>query len=110
MLVPSTFTGWYRKMMMNAEIARKMMRSRTQTPIPAPSRTEVVVTGTQAASVGGVGAPASPAELGSVNVPGMRSLLYTEPVFAAAGCIAGGLKSNNAHLRSLPRLFSRRLQ
>src|ERR1700687_708523 len=75
-------------MMMKAEIAREMMRSRTQTPIPAPRRTEVVVTGTQAASVGGVGAPASPAELGSVNVPGMRSLLYTEPVSVAAGCIA----------------------
>ncbi len=32
MLVPSTFTGWYRKMMMNAEIASEMTRSRTQTP------------------------------------------------------------------------------
>src|SRR5579864_1355578 len=31
MLVPSTFTGWYRKMMMNAEIASEMMRSRSHT-------------------------------------------------------------------------------
>src|SRR4029077_15051086 len=31
MLVPSTFTGWYRKTMMKAEIASEMMRSRTQT-------------------------------------------------------------------------------
>src|ERR1700730_17129876 len=106
MLVPSTFTGWYRKMMMKAEIAREMTRSRTQTPIPAPRRTGVVVTGTQTALIGGVGAPASPAEPGSVNVPGMRSLLYTEPVVVAAGYIARGLNSNNADLRPLPRLFS----
>jgi len=32
MLVPSTFTGWYKKMMMNAEMAREMTRSRSQTP------------------------------------------------------------------------------
>src|SRR5579864_6096849 len=31
MLVPSTFTGWYRKMIMNAEIASEMMRSRSHT-------------------------------------------------------------------------------
>src|SRR5437588_11733459 len=31
MLVPSTFTGWYRKMMMKAEIANEMTRSRNQT-------------------------------------------------------------------------------
>src|ERR1700687_2891006 len=93
-------------MMMKAEIAREMMRSRTQTPIPAPRRTGVVVTGTQAALVGGVGTPASSAESGSVKVPGMRSLLYTEPVFVTAGCIARGLKSNNADLRSLPRLLA----
>src|ERR1700687_3224361 len=97
-------------MMMKAEIAREMIRSRTQTPIPAPRRTGGGVTATQTRLVRGGGAPASPAELGSVNVPGMRSLLYTEPVFVAAGCIARGLKSHNTHLRSLPRLFSRGLQ
>jgi len=32
MLVPSTFTGWYKKMMMNAEMAREMTRSRSQHP------------------------------------------------------------------------------
>ena len=42
MLVPSTFTGWYRKMMMKAEIASEMIRSRTQTPIPVPRRTAAV--------------------------------------------------------------------
>src|SRR5450755_3213721 len=31
MLVPSTFTGWYRKIIMNAEIASEMKRSRSQT-------------------------------------------------------------------------------
>ena len=31
MLVPSTFTGWYRKIMMKAEIASEMIRSRSQT-------------------------------------------------------------------------------
>src|SRR5580765_7876312 len=31
MLVPSTFTGWYRKTMMNAEMAREITRSRNQT-------------------------------------------------------------------------------
>jgi len=30
MLVPSTFTGWYRKMMKNAETASEMNTSRTQ--------------------------------------------------------------------------------
>src|ERR1700726_4093626 len=110
MLVPSTFTGWYRKMMMKAEIAREMMRSRTQTPIPAPRRAGPAVPGTQVALVGGVGAPASPAEPGSVNVPSMRSLLYTEPVVVAAGYMLLSLNSNNAHLRSLPWLFSRGLQ
>src|ERR1700691_77073 len=30
MLVPSTFTGWYRKIMMNAEIASETSRSRAQ--------------------------------------------------------------------------------
>src|SRR5512135_1717656 len=29
MLVPSTFTGWYRKMMMKAEMASEITRSRT---------------------------------------------------------------------------------
>src|SRR5437870_8912345 len=31
MLVPSTLTGWYKKIMMNAEIASDMTRSRSQT-------------------------------------------------------------------------------
>jgi len=31
MLVPSTLTGWYKKIMMNAEIASEMTRSRSQT-------------------------------------------------------------------------------
>src|SRR4249919_3705057 len=31
MLVPSTFTGWYRKTMMKAEMAREITRSRNQT-------------------------------------------------------------------------------
>src|ERR1700679_3041764 len=30
MLVPSTFTGWYRKIIMNAEIASETSRSRAQ--------------------------------------------------------------------------------
>ena len=30
MLVPSSFTGWYRNTMMNAEIPREISRSRTQ--------------------------------------------------------------------------------
>jgi hypothetical protein len=31
MLVPSTFTGWYRKMMMKAEIASEITKSRSHT-------------------------------------------------------------------------------
>jgi hypothetical protein len=31
MLVPSTFTGWYRKIMMKAEMASETKRSRAQT-------------------------------------------------------------------------------
>jgi hypothetical protein len=31
MLVPSTFTGWYKKIMMKAEIANEMTRSRSHT-------------------------------------------------------------------------------
>ena len=31
MLVPSTFTGWYKKIMIKAEIAREMIKSRSQT-------------------------------------------------------------------------------
>jgi len=31
MLVPSTFTGWYKKMMMKQEMASEMIRSRNQT-------------------------------------------------------------------------------
>lgn len=38
MLVPSTFTGWYRKMMMKAEMARETSRSRAQTAITGRER------------------------------------------------------------------------
>lgn len=38
MLVPSTFTGWYRKMMMKAEISSEMMRSRSQTEMRGTPR------------------------------------------------------------------------
>ena len=31
MLVPSTLTGWYRKMMMKQEMASEMIKSRNQT-------------------------------------------------------------------------------
>src|SRR5579864_6290809 len=64
MLVPSTFTGWYRKMMMKAEIASEMMRSRTQTTNPA-MRTGFA-TGDSAAMAATDRAPAGgPSVLGS---------------------------------------------
>ena len=43
MLVPSTFTGWYRKMMMNAEIASEMIKSRSQTESIGQARHEAVL-------------------------------------------------------------------
>src|SRR5437660_5168618 len=41
MLVPSTLTGWYRNTMMNAEIPREMIRSRTHADMSLPAREEV---------------------------------------------------------------------
>ena len=38
MLVPSTFTGWYKKMMMKAEMASETSRSRAQTAITGSGR------------------------------------------------------------------------
>src|SRR5580700_6068604 len=74
MLVPSTFTGWYRKIMMNAEIAREMTRSRSQTPKPELKRTGGAIgTGTGAATASdGVTIAVSPAEPGSVEFPTMQ--------------------------------------
>src|SRR4051812_31517206 len=70
MLVPSTFTGWYKKMMMKAEIAREMMRSLTQTPS----------TGTTLERRRSIGSPvltfASAAVLPVVLVVDIPSLLY----------------------------------
>ena len=40
MLVPSTFTGWYRKIMMNAEMASEMIKSRSQTESTGKVRDE----------------------------------------------------------------------
>ena len=65
--------------MMKAEIASEMIKSRTQTPIPFPGRTTGVDAGGQATVVDRVTVPASPLEVGSENVPGIHSLLYTEP-------------------------------
>jgi len=47
MLVPSTFTGWYRKMMIKAEIVSEMMRSRNHTENMGTvrERNEELVTG-----------------------------------------------------------------
>src|SRR4029077_655332 len=68
-LVPSTFTGWYKKMMMNAEIAREMTRSRSHTPNPELTRTGGA-TGTGAATTSaGVAMAISPAEPGSAEFP-----------------------------------------
>src|SRR5437016_10209884 len=58
MLVPSTFTGWYRKMMMKAEIASDMNRSRNQTARIGNVRTELggagVITAGVATASGGL--------------------------------------------------------
>src|ERR1700747_788760 len=73
MLVPSTFTGWYRKIMMNAEIAKAMIRSRSHTPTPQLARTGGTTgtgTGTGATTTSdGVTIAISPAEPGSVEFP-----------------------------------------
>ena len=69
MLVPSTFTGWYRKMMMKAEMAREMMRSRSQTPNPELTRSADAAGGHLATSDAGTGLPISPAEPGSPELP-----------------------------------------
>src|ERR1039457_700804 len=60
-------------MMIKAEIASEMIRSRTQTPIPVPVRTGAIDPGSEAAPADGVGAAVSPTEFGSENVPGMFS-------------------------------------
>src|ERR1700751_425493 len=66
-------------MMMKAEIAREMMRSRSQTPNPEPTRSGDDVGGTTTAPPGEVGLPASPLEPGAIGFPSMPALLYTEP-------------------------------
>src|ERR1700739_2610615 len=61
MLVPSTFTGWYRKMMMNADMAREMIRSRSHTPIPVPMRTGATTTAVATSRAGTVVHSTAPA-------------------------------------------------
>src|SRR5665811_21361 len=73
MLVPSTFTGWYRKMMIKAEIASEIIRSRIHTPIPVGTRTGGGVPSVDGTPADGVDDAVSPTELGSENVPGMLS-------------------------------------
>src|ERR1700676_1808679 len=79
MLVPSTFTGWYRKMMMKAEIAREITRSRTQTPIPVPRRAGTIGRGSAAAIAQGVVASAALTGVGSEKVPDMRFYCIQNP-------------------------------
>src|ERR1700745_1902858 len=45
MLVPSTFTGWYRKTMVNARIPREVIRSRSHTANTGAARTGDLVCG-----------------------------------------------------------------
>jgi len=71
MLVPSTFTGWYKKMMMKAEIASEMIRSRTQTPSPLVIRGGAFDANSATDPAVGAGATISAAELGSESVPDM---------------------------------------
>src|SRR5436305_15075926 len=79
-------------MMMNAEIAKEMIRSRSQMPRPVPTRKGATTT----SGAGATGTPKatcnSPAELckegpESGNVSGMRALLYTESDRRAPGCL-----------------------
>lgn len=71
--------------MMNAEMAREMMRSRSQTPNPEPTRAGDGVRGAATASEE-VEDPTSPSEPGAIEFPGMPALLYTEPAPAARRC------------------------
>src|SRR5436309_2047173 len=87
MLVPSTFTGWYRKMMMKAEIASEINRSRSQMPKPVRRRKGLARTTGSATEARARGAFISPAEFGPETVSGMPALLYTEPVEGAASCM-----------------------
>ncbi len=71
MLVPSTFTGWYKNMMIKAEIASEMIRSRTQTPSPLVIRGGAFDANSAIEPAVGAGATISAAELGSESVPDM---------------------------------------
>src|ERR1700722_5774792 len=59
--------------MMKAEIAREIIRSRTQTPMPAPRRGGTIGRGSAAAVATGVATSPAPTGFGSENVPDMRS-------------------------------------
>ena len=64
--------------MMKAEIASEMMRSRSQTPNPEPTRSEDDVGDATTAPLEEVGLPASPPAPGAIEFRGMPDLLYTE--------------------------------
>src|ERR1700758_5241313 len=65
-------------MMMKAEMAREMMRSRSQTPNPDPTRSGDDVGGTTTTPLEEAAAPASLLEPGAVGFSSMPALLYTE--------------------------------
>ena len=82
MLVPSTFTGWYKKMMMKAEMAREMTRSRSQTPRPLLNRAGdggIWDSGSEDDAADKAVFPADPESL----KPAILTLLYTEAVRVA---------------------------
>src|SRR5271157_2340534 len=84
------------KMMMKAEIASEMSRSRTQTPKPARRRGTGAVT-SGSAGTAAMGLAGAPPGFWLLPDSGMRFLLYTEPVWAPAGCI-----HSSGHCRSVP--------
>src|SRR5215468_4791292 len=85
--------------MMKAEMAREMMRSRSQTPKPEPTRSDDAAgRGATTAPVGGVGVPASPPEPGDIEFSSMPALLYTEPACVARVVLRDQLAADLVHV------------
>src|ERR1700747_491953 len=85
MLVPSTLTGWYRKMMMKAEIVNEMIRSRSQTASMGTLRTADLLTVELNC---GLGLPNS----------AMVSLFYGKPPPSETAFLGGEWVSRNSAL------------
>src|SRR5579864_2033948 len=96
-------------MMIKAEIAKEMIRSRTHTPIPAPRRTGGVKAASEATLADGAGAVASSAEPDSENVPGMRSYCI-QNLSRWEGVVLDSRRNRKLRPSALPALLRCRLQ